>query len=57
MPKGYACLLRENARLREACENARSAGVVYTHIAHALARGYTDEDFPNGGRPIRGRRV
>lgn len=57
MPKGYACLLRENARLREACENARSAGVVYTHIAHALARGYTDEDFPDGGRPIRGRRV
>ena len=32
----------ENAMTREAYENARSAGILYTHIAHTLARDYTD---------------
>ena len=31
---------RENATTREAYENARSTGIIYTHIAQALARGF-----------------
>lgn len=38
---------RENARTREAFEEARSSGIVYTHIAQALARGYTDLFYVN----------
>ncbi|MBR6185543.1 MAG: amino acid permease [Clostridia bacterium] len=32
----------ENAMTKEAYENARSAGIMYTHIAQTLARDYTD---------------
>ena len=32
---------RENATTKEAYEKARSTGIIYTHIAQALARGYT----------------
>ena len=53
--KGRTCLLgmsqdvtdlvriqHENAMTKEAYENARSAGIMYTHIAQTLARDYTD---------------
>ena len=33
---------REHATTKEAYEKARSAGIIYTHIAQTLARGYTD---------------
>ena len=46
-PEAYAELLRENERLKEACEKARSTGVLYTHIALSLARGYTDLYYVN----------
>ncbi len=45
--KGYDELLRENARLKEACEKARSADAMFTHIALSLARGYTDLYYVN----------
>ena len=47
MPKSYADLLRENERLQEACEKARDTGAEYSHIAQALARGYTDLYYVN----------
>ena len=37
----------ENAMTREAYENARSAGIIYTHIAQTLARDYTDMFYVN----------
>ena len=40
-------LRKENERLKEACEKARSNGLIYTHIAQALARGYTDLYYVN----------
>ncbi|MCR5090504.1 MAG: sensor domain-containing diguanylate cyclase [Oscillospiraceae bacterium] len=40
-------LLRENEELRKACETAQNTGRVYTHIAHALARDYTDLFYVN----------
>ena len=46
-PEAYDELLRENARLKAACEKARSAGTIYTHIALSLARGYTDLYYVN----------
>ena len=45
--KASAALRQENARLKEACEAAQSAGTIYTHIAQALARGYTDLYYVN----------
>ena len=38
---------RENATTREAYERARSTGIIYTHIAQTLARGYTDLFYVN----------
>ena len=38
---------RENATTKEAYEKARSVGIIYTHIAQALARGYTDLYYIN----------
>ncbi len=38
---------RENATTKEAYEKARSVGIIYTHIAQALARGYTDLYYVN----------
>ena len=43
----YDELLRENVRLKEACEKAQNAGTIYTHIALSLARGYTDLYYVN----------
>lgn len=37
----------ENATTKEAYEKARSTGIIYTHIAQALARGYTDLYYIN----------
>ena len=37
----------ENALTKEAYENARSAGIIYTHIAQTLARDYTDLYYVN----------
>ena len=37
----------ENATTKEAYEQARSTGVIYTHIAQALARGYEDLYYVN----------
>ena len=37
----------ENAMTKEAYENARSAGVMYTRIANTLARDYTDMFYVN----------
>ncbi len=37
----------ENAMTKEAYENARSAGIMYTHIAKTLARDYTDMFYVN----------
>ena len=38
---------RENATTKEAYEKARSTGIIYTHIAQALARGYEDLYYVN----------
>ncbi len=38
---------RENATTKEAYENARNAGIIYTHIAQALAKGYEDLYYVN----------
>ena len=38
---------RENATTREAYEKARSTGIIYTHLAQALARGYTELFYVN----------
>ncbi|MBQ8956263.1 MAG: amino acid permease [Lachnospiraceae bacterium] len=38
---------RENATTKEAYEKARSTGIVYTHIAQTLARGYKDLYYVN----------
>ena len=38
---------RENATTKEAYEKARSTGIIYTHIAQTLARGYTDLFYVN----------
>ena len=38
---------RENATTKEAYENARSTGIIYTHIAQALARGFTHLYYTN----------
>lgn len=38
---------RENATTKEAYEKARSTGIIYTHIAQTLARGYTDLYYVN----------
>ncbi|MBR0368812.1 MAG: amino acid permease [Clostridia bacterium] len=37
----------ENAMTKEAYENARSSGIMYTHIAQTLARDYTDMFYVN----------
>ena len=37
----------ENAMTQEAYENARSSGIMYTHIAQTLARDYTDMFYVN----------
>jgi hypothetical protein len=37
----------ENVMTKEAYENARSAGIIYTHIAQTLARDYTDLFYVN----------
>ena len=47
MYRAYAELLRENTRLRELGEKARSNGIIYNRIAHALARGCTDLFYVN----------
>ena len=38
---------RENATTREDYEKARSTGIIYNHIAHALARGYRELYYIN----------
>ena len=38
---------RENATTKEAYEKARSRGLIFTHIAQTLARGYTDLYYVN----------
>ena len=38
---------RENAMTKEAYEKARSTGLIFTHIAQALARGYSDIYYIN----------
>jgi FOG: GGDEF domain len=38
---------REEAATKEDYEKARSTGIIYTHIAQALARGYTDLYYIN----------
>lgn len=38
---------RENATTREAYENARSTGIIFSHIAQALAHGYEDLYYVN----------
>ncbi len=43
----YSELLQENARLKEDLKAAKSSGQVFTHIAHALARDYTDLFYVN----------
>ena len=37
----------ERRRLQEACEAERENGIIFTHIAQALARGYTDLYYVN----------
>ena len=37
----------ENAMTKEAYENARNSGIMYTHIAQTLARDYTDMFYVN----------
>ena len=59
-PAGRLCILgmsqditdmvriqRENAMTREAYENARSTGILYSYIAKALSRGYKDLFYVN----------
>ena len=43
----YDALVQENERLRKACEEARRTSAIYTHIAHALSRDYTDLFYVN----------
>ena len=43
----YAALLEENANLRETCERASSANGIYSHMAYALARDYTELYYVN----------
>jgi len=38
---------RQNASTKEAYENARNVGIMYTHIAQTLARDYTDMYYVN----------
>lgn len=38
---------REHASTKEAYEEARSTSVIYNHLAHALARGYTELFYVN----------
>ena len=38
---------RENVSTREAYEEVRATGVIYNHLAHALARGYTELYYVN----------
>ncbi len=38
---------RENATTKEAYEKAKSAGIIFTHIAQTLARGYADLYYVN----------
>ena len=38
---------RENASTREAYEEARTTSIIYNHLAHALARGYTELFYVN----------
>jgi diguanylate cyclase (GGDEF)-like protein len=38
---------RENVSTREAYERARNTGIIYNHLAHALARGYTELFYVN----------
>ena len=38
---------RENATTKDAYEKARGTGIIFTHIAQALARGYTDLYYVN----------
>jgi diguanylate cyclase (GGDEF)-like protein len=38
---------RENVTTKEAYEKTRSAGIIYTHIAQTLARGYSDLYYIN----------
>lgn len=38
---------RENATTKEAYEKARSTGIIYTHLAQALARSYTNLYYVN----------
>ena len=40
-------LRREIARLKVACEQARSENVIYSHVAHALAQGCVDLFYVN----------
>ncbi|MDO4807137.1 MAG: EAL domain-containing protein [Coriobacteriales bacterium] len=41
------CVRRENTTIKEAYKEARDTAVVFTRIAHALARGYTDLYYVN----------
>ena len=43
----YDALLQENELLKEACERAWSTSGIYSHIAFALARDYTDLFYVN----------
>ena len=43
----YNELRQEIETLREACETANRNSTVFTHIAHALARDYTDLFYVN----------
>ena len=47
MSQEHAELLQENARLKEAFEEAQRTNIVYTRIAQSLARGYTDLYYVN----------
>lgn len=38
---------REHATTKEAYEKARSTGIIYTHLAHTLARGYANLYYVN----------
>ena len=43
----FVRIQRENATTKKAYEKAKSAGVMYNHIAQTLARGYTDLYYIN----------
>ena len=43
----YTGLRQKNRRLRKACEKARTTGIIYSHIAYALARDCTDLFYVN----------